>query len=280
MNKIINAILYYIFGEWNGVQNFVAPTVLLFLFNQSSFINWMTGVLTYQRFFLPLLVYCIVLFSVIFLCIKVLVQWKDEYANHKPRAGVSVFRDFLIPFIIKLHKWLLLFLTVIILIYVIKNAYTFVYRGSFPLFVIYYWVLRVGTIFMTLYLFVFLQIAIPIVKKGRSLNWAQQYFHKFIIKRWKSVFPIITVQLLWIYVSILLFTLAIEQLQNLNDLGFLTTNGKPIEVIFMKVHNLKQFIYNASVLCASFLVSNLLYSPLMLLASKGFRHFKLTLKNI
>jgi len=276
MNKIIKNILYLIFGEWNGVQNFVAPTVMLSMFDQHSFLNWITGVLTFQRFFLPLFVYIVVLFSVIFLCLKVLVQWNQFKAD----CRVSVIRDLILPFIIKLHKWLLAFLAVIMLVFIVKSGFTFTYRQSFPLFTVYYWILRVGAVALTLYIFTFMEFAIPIVKRNRSLSWAQIYFHKFILKHWKSVVPVLIVRLLWIYVSVLLFTLAIDQFQDLNDLGFFTTTGKPLELFCKNVHNIKQFLYNTVLLLGVFLFSNLLYSPIMFLVNKGLHHFKLTLKSI
>lgn len=280
MNKIVNAIPYLIFGEWNGVQNFVAPTLLLFMFDQYNFINWITALLTYQRFYIPLFVYIIVIFSIVFLCLKVLVQWKRETESNRPKANVRVFNDVIFPYIIKLHKWLFVFFTVFVLIYVIKGGYGFIYRESFPLFTVYFWTLRIGTAALTLYTFALLEVAIPIIRKGRSLNQAQSYFHLLIIKRWKRVLPILIVQLLWIYVSVLLFTLAINQLQNINDLGYFTTNGKPLEIVVKNVNNVGQFVNNVIILLGAFMISNLLYSPLMLLVNKGFHHFKLNLKNL
>ena len=280
MNKIISKILYLFFGEWNGIQNFIAPSVLIFTFNQYSFIHWITGVLTYQRFYLPLLVYLVMLYSVIFLCLKAYFQWNNLPNSPRKNTDVHAFKDFILPFILKLHLWLFIFLTLILAVYIFKNGYTFIYRQSFPIFIVYYWLLRIGAIAMTLYIFALLEIAIPLIKKGKSFNWAQRYFHKFLMKHWRTAIPILAVQLLWIYVSVLLFSLLIGQLQNLIGLDLLLSHGKPLEIIFQEVHSVGQFMSNLLWLLFAFMFSNLLYSPIMLLTNKGLNRFHLSFKVI
>lgn len=279
MNKLVKSILHLIFGEWNGVQNFVAPSVLLFLFNQYSIINWITGMLTFQRFFLPLFVYVIVLFSVIFLCIKVMVQWNNDNAV-KIKPGVNAYKDLLLPFIFKIHVWLVVFMTAILLIFILKSGFTFIYRRSFPLFIVYYWFTRISGIGITIYIFNLLEIAIPVIKRGRSFKWAQHYFHKVIIKHWKTAIPVLIVQLLWIFVSVLLFSFAIDQIQHFNQMGLIRSDGKPIEVFFLEVHTVNQFLSNTAWLLIAFLISNLMYSPLIYLINLGLKRFHLSIKNI
>jgi hypothetical protein len=280
MNKIINKLLYLLFGEWNGVQVFVVPTTFLFVLDQYSFVNWITSVLSMQRYFIPLMIYSVLLFSVIFLCTKVYVHWKSDKSPQKPGASVSLWRDLMIPFFIKLNKWLLAFLVLIVLIFMFKSGFVFIYKKGFPIFIVLHWFVRIWAILMSLYIYQLLRIAIPIIKRGRSLYQAQRYFHLLIIKRWKSAIPILIVQLLWIYVSILLFSLAIGQIERFNEIGLFADNGKPLFLIFTLLESKAGCLGNMSLLLLAFLFSNLLYSPFVYLVNLGLKRFNLHLGNI
>jgi hypothetical protein len=280
MIKLAHKILYLIFGEWNGIQIFIAPTVLLCLFNQATFINWFTGVLTYQRFYIPLFTYILILFSILFLTLKVVVQWQTYDKSTKSIQKIPIVKNLLIPYILKLHKWILSLLTIMMIVFIIKSGFVFFYRHSFPLFSTYFWILRMGTVLITLYTFALLEVAIPMIRKGKTLDRAQKYFHLLLIKRWKNLLPLYLVQLLWIYVSVLIFKLAIDQIASLYTLENTALKGRELVFVFYNVDNIFQFVINVLFLLLAFLLCNLLYSPLMFLIRKGLNRFNLTMRNL
>ncbi len=214
---------------------------------------------------------------IIFLVIKASVQWNN---SPKGKAKGKLGRDLLIPLTIEIHKWLLTFIIIAMFIYVFKSIYTFMYRSGFPLFSLYLMLVRFSLIAGILYTFALLQISIPLIKRGCNFKRAKKYFHLLIAKRWKHVFLILMAQLLWIFVTVIAFKIVIEQLDILNMTGLFSYHDKPIQITFPNVNNIRQLLVNVLMFPIGFLVSNILYSPFVLLARKAFDHFKFNLRNI
>lgn len=214
---------------------------------------------------------------IIFLVIKATVQWKN---SSKGKAKGKLGRDLLLPLTIEIHKWLLTFIIIAMFIYVFKSIYTFMYRAGFPIFSLYILLVRFSLIAGILYTFALLQVSIPLIKRGCTFCRAKRYFHLLIAKRWKHVFLILIAQLLWIFVTIIGFKLVIEQLDAINGTGLINYHGKPFQVMFYTVQNVRQLLVNILLFPLGFLISNILYSPFVLLAKKAFDHFKFSLRNI
>lgn len=100
-----------------------------------------------------------------------------------------------------------------------------------------------------------------------------------VVKRWKRAVPVYLAYILWIYVSVLLFRLFISQVNNLTDFIGIRTIDKPLSINFMSVDNIPQEISNILVLPIGFLISNLLYYPIVYLMKIGFDHFKINMKS-
>jgi len=267
------------FGEWNGVQNFLSPAVLAFLFDKVSFFKWIAAVLTYQRQYLPLFMYLITLFFLFFIIIKAAIQWKMNIHGATVHPKARLWNDLLLPLIIKFHKWLFIFISVMVIIFIAKVFYAYIYRSNLPMYLIFINMIRIGLIIGFLYIYALLDVAIPVIRKGRCFKKAQDYFHLILVKRWKTALPFCLVQLLWIYISVLLFRLVINQIAYINDLGLLTLSHKSLLINFYDVSGTIRFVFNIVATIFGFLLSNLLYSPFMLITRKGFDYFKFNLRN-
>ena len=269
----IKKLLYLVFGEWNGLQNIIASSVFIFLFDHVSLGKWIFASLTHQREYLPVFFYLLAVQFIIFLSIKAAVQWK-HYTAKKPAQNKAILgRDLLQPLIILIHKWLLGFLVTIIFVYVFKNIYVYLYKSGLPLITTYLIIIKLGLLISLIYIFALLQFSIPLIYKGRSFKKVQTYFHGYVNKHWKKVLPLYLVQILWIYASILLFKFCIDQIAILNGLDTMKIISRPLLIKFSEVNSLSQYVANTLILSLGFLLSNLLYCPFIFLTKKGFNYF-------
>jgi hypothetical protein len=262
---VIKRILYLLFGEWNGVQNFAAPAVFAFLFDKVSFLQWLSALLTYQRQYLPLFLYLCFLMYMLLMIVKAMVQWENCNPAKTFRHQVKLGRDFLFPLIIRMHKWLLIFITIAIFIYVLKNVYVFMYKASLPLMTIYMSMARIGFIAGMLYVYLLCDVTIPYIKKGHNFERAMDFFHKYLIKKWKFTLLYYANQFMIVMLSILLFKVILDALTVSNWLGIFGRGVTPLQLNFAEVHSVRDLIGNVMIFPIAFLFSNALYSPLMIL---------------
>lgn len=248
------------------------------LFEKVSFFKWFAAILTYQRSQLPVFLYIQLLFFMLFLCIKSFVKWEMCVPRKQSCKKGKLSKDFLIPFIIQLNKWLFSFLTLIIFIYIFKNLYVFMYRTALPMFNIYLNVIRYALIVSILYVFTALEVIIPLVKRGHTFKKAQDFYHLYILKRWKKVLPVYAVQFFIIILSALLFSNLINKVENLNNKGIFSFTGRPMYFTFFEVSSMKQLLFNISLFPVVFIFSNILYSPLIYLSQKALRILKINIK--
>jgi hypothetical protein len=275
----IKRLLHLVFGEWNGVQNFIAPSVIGFLYDRVSFFKWIGSILTYQRYYLPIFFYIITLCIIAFCLLKAFTQWNNDNTKATKLIDRKVGKDLLLPLTIEMHKWLVLFLTAMMIVFVVKNAFNFIYRTNVPVFTLYNALFRFSLIILIVFLYAFLDFIIPVIRRGHSFEKATRYFYLYLIKRWKHVLPIYLVQILWIFISVLLFQIIIDYI--LLGMNYLVTNviKKPLLINFSSVHNISQLVKNTIIIPVTFLISNVIYSPLVYILKKGFERFRITLRS-
>jgi hypothetical protein len=262
------------------VQNFAAPAVFAFLFDKMSFLQWISTLLSYQRYYLPLFLYLAFLMYMMLLVVKAMVQWDNCSSARCFRHKVKLGRDFLLPLIIRMHKWLLTFITIMIFIYVLKNVYVFMYKTSLPLMTIYINLARVAFIAGILYIYLLCDVAIPYIKKGHNFERALSYFHRYLAKKWKFTLLYYANQFMVITLSILLFKVVIDALVRTNGFGMLSRGDEPLLLKFTEVHSIRDLIGNIMVLPIAFLFSNALYSPIMLFVRWGFNIYRKRFHNV
>jgi hypothetical protein len=272
--RVIKRILYLLFGEWNGVQNFAAPAVFAFLFDKTSFIQWIAVLLSYQRYYLPIFLYSIFLLYMLMLIIKAIVQWDNCTCEQKIHRKVRMWRDFLVPLIIRFHKWLLAFITLLMFIYILKAIYIFFYRTSLPLMTIYINLARIAFISGIIYVYLLCDVTIPLLKKGHNFERSQVFFHKYLVREWKSVLIFYCGQLVLILLSIWIFLKVTDFLALTGGLGIVYGGKQAVVLKFLEVRNLGDLMGNTLLLPFAYVFSNVLYSPLMLALKWAFDHYK------
>lgn len=261
------------------MQNFVAPSVIGFLYDRVSFFKWVGSILTYQRYYLPLFFYIITLAIILFCIIKASVQWNNDktYVTKLPERRLH--KDLIQPLIINLHLWILMFLILMMLVFILKSTFNFVYRTNLPVFTLYSLLFRFTLISAMVFIYAFLSFIIPVIRKGHCYEKASNYYLQYLAKRWKHIVPIYLVQALWIYISILVFQILIDYL--LTGVNLLTKNvtKQPLIIVFANDQNVWYQIKNTLIIPLTFLLSNVLYSPFVFILKKGFERFRITLRS-
>jgi hypothetical protein len=277
MGKAIKKILYCIFGEWNGVQNLILMNVLIFLFDKATFSEWIIGLVSQQRYYLPLFFYMFFLFFLVFILIKAVVQWM-EHDKIRPLIGKPrVVRDLLLPLFIKLHYGLFAILMSVVVVFVLKVGFEFVYRTNLPFFTLFILLVRLSMIFCIIYVYSLLDVIIPLIRRGHSFDRAHHYYYLRLVKNWPHSLPVISIQLFLIVISVLLFKNIIRYLDEFNNMGLFSYMGNPLFIRFEEGKSVLEVLTNTGLIGIGFLISNLLYCPLMLLLNKGFTLLKINL---
>lgn len=270
-----------IFADWNGVQNIIAPSVMVFLFDEYTLINWFTGVFSYHRYYIPVMVYLLFLSAIVFFGTKALFAWEAVAdAKQLTNENQRFFKAYFIPYMLHMHKWLLIYLTSFMLVYVIKEFVGIVYAGSFPFVAIIFFILRYGFAAAFFYNYILIDLTIPIVKRGHSFHTALRYMRALITVRTKGFLLAVAIQLVWVYASILALKLLINLLDDTLIILGLSNASKGLLFSFFAVSNLYHFIINVMILLTAFLVLNLIYYPLIVLLRLGLKRVKLTLRDI
>jgi hypothetical protein len=88
------------------------------------------------------------------------------------------------------------------------------------------------------------------------------------------------VQLVWIYVSVLVFKLIVNLLDSLIVIIGLGSPVTGVVISFLKVEGVWHFSINVMMLLTAFLVLNLLYYPLIILLNRGFEYFKINFRDL
>ncbi len=250
--------------------------MLVFAFDQTSFSEWVIALISYQRQYLPVFSFLIILSFVIFLILKALAQWKasPQPRNSGPRRYLV--RDLLAPLVIRIHKGLLVFILGLVAIFLIRSVYLYFYRVDLPFLRPVFLLTRFAFVFGILYLYFFLGVAIPLIRKGHSFQRAQQYFNLLFFSHWKKTLLQLVVQILWIVLSVFALEIVINSILRLPVLYADPQAHSPF-LHFSETKTIGQCVAMTFLFLLGVLISNLLYCPFVLITKKGFKLLNLEL---
>jgi len=201
-------IVWYIFRDWNGLQNLVMPSLLLYFFDEHSYARWIVNVLSLKSYFIPLLLYLVFGFGMVFILLKASVMWWFcEGGDPDKTVDVNRLKSWLAGFTVYAHILLGLYLSIFVLLYVAKHLLMWVQVEGFHLYKVYYGLLHFGLIGLFIYCYYLFVFALPVAKRGHGFRRTLRYFHLHIILRKRSQLPVIIVQLIWIYSSALIMNI-------------------------------------------------------------------------
>jgi len=248
--KVIKCILNALFGDYNGIQVFVAPITLIYWIDSSSLLSSATSLISFRMHYLPLLAFLILFVFSIFMLLKIKLLYNcdnSEYLDMVIQFNVSVMALVLIALIIYAVSSFLAYF------YGIKGT---IKSGLLLLFKLY-------TVFLILYHYIFNVVLTPYYQRqyGYSralkafLSWARN--HKFLLFRYILLILLVIFFAVRFYELILRFIL----MPLISVIGNYT--GFTIKFKLYPFVMIKDIFVNVIMLTGAFVVSNLFFFPVI-----------------
>ncbi|PKN80593.1 MAG: hypothetical protein CVU48_01345 [Candidatus Cloacimonetes bacterium HGW-Cloacimonetes-1] len=259
IEKIINEFLKSCCGEWNGLQIFLIPTTLFYLLDGFSVARWVSGILTLQIQFFPLVIFVATMFVVLFAIGK-------QYTFYiKPELSISpkVRRDLMYEFVFGIHKVIFIVLMAFMIGYVLSSFLRYFYSVQMVTRNTYAVAVHVLCVFMVFYQYTMNLWLSHFLKRGYQPNRAKAYLEVYM-RRNKVAFIRYTLSMIIVMsFSVYLYRILIIQLiAPAIELLFVATNVS-LKFSVIPVSSSFGHISNVCVILMAFIVANLLFAPIM-----------------
>ena len=265
---VLNSIKSVLFGEWNGLQVFLVPTSVFFLIDDASLQLWFFGLFTRQLFYIPLVLFILLLLFLTTLIIKQSVSLESM------KLGTKECNKWLYDYILGIHELLLVVIFSFMIVYVLTAFLKYFYSIQFPLRYIYLKIFQFMTIGLILYVYLrnyWLKITLN-TNHSRKRNTAMLLIY---IRNNRRSFIIHT---LYVLAMVLLSVHVFKWVVNLFLDPFVTELTKwigiPMRFTVVKVVTTLDLLYNVYMLFCAFIISNLLYAPFVKLFHNLASHFR------
>lgn len=254
----IKWLIHSIFGEWNGVQALLYPTTLIYLMNSYSFLYWMSGIFTQNQHYLPLSIFCLALFFVSFIIIKF-------YSFRAEKVSPNDQKNDLIRFLIELHKGLFLVIIVSGVLYLLYVFLNYFYSIQLPIKKIYAHFMQYISIALIMFYYIQSVWTRPFRKQGMSYPRAIRHVMVFARRNVYNTLSFSALLILIVISSAKLYHLLIVLLisPGLDLLSGLI--GFPLRSEMLPADGMSGLMYNLLLLFSIFIVSNLIYAPIIAL---------------
>jgi hypothetical protein len=264
IRSIIRKIFRLFFGDFSGAQVFLYPMTLFWWIERESLVRAITSLLSKQRYQIPLFI-----FFNLFLFIGFLIVKNSSSILNEDKPNTRVQKRSFFAMVIEVHKTLLLTLIGICLIYVVGVFIKTYYAITIPVGKIYPLVLQGFCLFLILYYTIKNYWTLPYREDGASWDKSNR-----ILKREFKQKP-------WNFISLgftsLFLILAGCYVFNLITMGLLYTlidygNILP-KLVLLEPVGIASLLYDVLILGVAFFLSNVLFSPVVIVVSHINRWF-------
>jgi hypothetical protein len=247
------------FGDFNGIQVFLYPLTLFWWIDSGSFLYAMTGLITIRRHYFPLSIFLLLFLYIMFLVLK---NHSYIYSDTKRKEGQqSAFYEA----VIEIHAYLLITLICFGLLYVFATFMGYYYSIKIPLKHIYTLAFRFFSISLILYYSIVYSWIQPTRNRNLSLPQARRLMRRFQLRHQLKFFSYLVMMILGIVFCAFIYSMLIEDLL----LPFTNLIGISLKFFMVPMNNTVSLLYNVFIFGAAFILSNLLFSPLVAV----FNHF-------
>ncbi|HRY83990.1 MAG TPA: hypothetical protein P5533_05085 [Candidatus Cloacimonadota bacterium] len=266
LQAAIRWVIQTLFGDWNGVQALLYPTTLIYLLNSFSFLYWMSGVFTQSQHFLPFSIFSLALLFVSFIVIKF-------YSFRAQSVSSQDHKNDMIRFLIELHKGLFLVIVVSGVLYLLYVFLNYFYSIQLPIKKIYAHFLQYISIVLIMFYYIQSVWTKPFRAKGMSYPRAIRHVMVFARHNLYATLTFSALLVLIVISSAKLYHLVIVMLISPCIDAVSSLLGFSLRPEMLPVSGMSELLYNLLLIFSIFMVSNLIYAPIIAL-------FKLLIKRL
>ncbi len=258
MHHLIHGTFRLLFGDFNGVQVFLYPMTLFWCIDSNSFLYSVTGLLTTYRHFFPLSLFLLLFLYIVFLVIK---NYSSIIGDEKPvsSAGKRSFN----MMVIDLHKILLVALAIIGLVYILAAFFKYYYDIRIPLKMIYPYIFRGFSIFLILYYLLKNIWTKPFREAGLTMERAFIRTRREYREHPEPYAMHAIVVGLMVVLGAFVYNLLILNL----IYPLISATGISPNLYLTPPSSIPALLYDIFILGVAFMISNLLFSPMVMLIS-------------
>ncbi|MBW6513925.1 MAG: hypothetical protein K0B87_04110 [Candidatus Syntrophosphaera sp.] len=258
IQRVINGIFRLLFGEFNGVQVFLYPMTLFWWMDSYDFYYAMTGLLTKQRHLFPLSIFLLLLLYVLFLIIKNSSAILKENGRNTETEKRSLY-----AMVINLHKILLIAVLAVGLVYVLAAFLKYYYAIHIPLKMFFPYIFRGFSVFLIIFYTLINTWTKPFRLGGLSMNRSIVRVRRQYRQHPELYGMHALVLVMMIVIGSFIYNLMVLNLfyPVVGAIGFSPD-------LFMTVpSSIPALLYDIFILGVAFMLSNLLFSPIVMIIS-------------
>lgn len=256
-------MLRAMFSEYNGIQVFLYPMTLLYWISSTSILLPFTSLLTLRIHYLPLTFFGVLLIYVCFMVLKIYTYLFPSTRSHYPQK-LSEFYDL----VIQLHLVLFVSILILMVYYILSRFLGYFYRIDLPLKQGVMFFFRAFTVLLILYYYLQSMWLKPLrqrqySKKRSTLlvtGWANK--HPWTALKYTVMMSVV------VFAAVKLYLLVIVYFITPVLAGIRHFLGLKLDIELIPITGIISVLYNLFMLAAAFMLSNLLFYPIIVLSQK------------
>ncbi len=250
-------------AEFNGIQVFLYPMTLLYWISSASILLPFTSLLSMSIHYLPLTFFGVLLIYVCFMVLKIYTCVFPGPHSHHPKL-----LDEFYELVIQLH--LVLFVTIIVLMvyYILSRFLGYFYRIDLPLKQGVMFFFRAFTVLLILYYYLKSMWLKPLrarrYSQKRSLLLTIGWINR---NPWAAVKYTVMMSVV-VFAAVKLYLIAIAYFITPVLSGIRHLLGLKLDIELIPISGIFSVLANLFMLAAAFMLSNLLFYPIIVLSQK------------
>ena len=250
MNKVARILAQVLFGEYNGIQVFLAPVTLFYWIDGSSILSAGTSLLNFRVHFFPLLVFMIIFAYTAFMMTKLKLFHTGSQSDY-------------IDTLIDMNISVLALVLIALIVFAIASFLAYFYGIRETVRPAMYLLFKLYTSILIFYYFFVHQWLKRFYQRGYGRDSATKALKAWIRKNQLGFIRYSVLLIAIVLAAIRLYQIMISYIIDPILSGFTSIFGfNPHLHLVPFIHNQDVFI-NVAVCCVAFVMSNLLFFPII-----------------
>jgi len=258
---ILRAILKAMCSNYNGIQVFMDSGSLFYWLSSTSLLWAFTSLFQLRIHYLPLVMYLIMFVYVGFMILKIYTSLFEGPHKLFPNRMNEFF-----DYIIKLHLYLFITLMVLMVFYVFTKFLSYFYAINLPLNRGIWITFRGFTIVLILAYYVRHMWLLPLRQRGYDVGRCECYCLAWIKRNPIAALKYSAILVVLIVLAVRMYQIVIYYILSPLLVYLTTLSGLKLNIELLPVSGVGSVFYNVFMLFAAFMLSNLLFYPIIHLA--------------